>query len=398
MKNSKSLPDRSLSILFGAAIVLCTLCILILSRYLCVRCSLAVIGAGSISTQDGSVDVVQTMLENPWQELISHGDRALTQAGYENTGVNLLLQKSGLLWLPVLSALFIIMVCGINAAAFSRRSKKAKRDAALIKNWIDYGYVPLDLNCEIFSGFTEAMRDNDERRWDELQQRQSEMDKTLRFSQDIYHQIKTPLATCSIQIGKLKDKCVPEDLSALEICEGQIDKISQLTYSLLRCGQFESGAIRLDWEKGYPYLLLEDVISDFTPLWAAKSISISISGDKGLQLSYDDFWIREAVENIIKNCIEHTPKNGHINCRIGTDQRLFYLTIFDYNAFLPQNTEDLFDRYTSASTVGIGIGLNLARHIFKAHFGSLTADNMEDGCKFIACIPITDGSAPYVVT
>ena len=68
--------------------------------------------------------------------------------------------------------------------------------------------------------------------------------------------------------------------------------------------------------------------------------------------------------------------------------------MFDPGSFLPEDT-DIFARYATTRAGGVGIGLHLARQIAAAHFGTLTAGNLPNGCEFCLTLPVLQGSAPY---
>ena len=96
---------------------------------------------------------------------------------------------------------------------------------------------------------------------------------------------------------------------------------------------------------------------------------------------------QEAIENIIKNCIEINPNDIiDIYCEENDFQKKIF--IHDHgNGFDIKDLEHLFERfYTSKNSKGFGIGLALTNEIIKGHYGTIEAEN-DDGALFIITLP-----------
>ena len=99
----------------------------------------------------------------------------------------------------------------------------------------------------------------------------------------------------------------------------------------------------------------------------------------------DAAWTAEAVGNIVKNCMEHTPDGGTVTVR-GVDNPLStQIDITDTGPGIsPEDLPHLFERfYQGEASQGFGIGLALARMIVTEQNGTLKAENRtEGGAKF----------------
>ena len=92
-------------------------------------------------------------------------------------------------------------------------------------------------------------------------------------------------------------------------------------------------------------------------------------------LNIDENWTVEAVSNIVKNCMEHTPVDGSIDIEYGENPLYTYINIKDTGEGI--SNEDLphiFERFYKGKNAGkdsVGIGLAFARQIINMEKGSI---------------------------
>lgn len=93
----------------------------------------------------------------------------------------------------------------------------------------------------------------------------------------------------------------------------------------------------------------------------------------------DSFYLRQAVQNIMDNAIEHCAQGGHINLTLTEDAAGFCIAIRDDgDGILAEDLPRIFDRYYSKPTNGhrgSGIGLAIARDIVAAHGGKIQVES-----------------------
>ena len=81
-------------------------------------------------------------------------------------------------------------------------------------------------------------------------------------------------------------------------------------------------------------------------------------------LPADMDWTMEAIMNLLKNCMEHTPAGGVIHCSYEQNPLYTQIIIRDEGeGFAKEDLPHLFERFfrgQNAKGGGIGIGLSLA--------------------------------------
>lgn len=91
----------------------------------------------------------------------------------------------------------------------------------------------------------------------------------------------------------------------------------------------------------------------------------------------------EAIINLLKNCMEHTPPGGVIHCSYEQNPIYTQIKIWDTGAgFAKEDLPHLFERFyrgQNAIHSGIGIGLSLSKAIIESQNGTISAKNLVDG-------------------
>lgn len=337
------------------------------------RLLLAVIGASGN---------VAALMSSEWSELAAIGAEKLADAGYANTGVTALAEHGGFVWLALIVAALFVAIAAISAVCLRAYRRRVETECASLTDYAISGAEPGVLQLDDTERLRRAMAVRFDENAKAAASMTKEQERYVRFLHDICHQIKTPLTTISVELELIKREGGEAHISR---CEQQLERASELVSTLLRGGQFESGAVKLNWSKASLYLLFDDAAAELAPLARDKGVRISVTGDESALSPFDERWMREAVENILKNCIEHSESGSVINCSVIADSVRYGFAIESRGEHLPEG-RDVFELYESGGT-GTGIGLNLARHIISAHFGRLTAENTPEGCRFTAELP-----------
>ena len=95
-------------------------------------------------------------------------------------------------------------------------------------------------------------------------------------------------------------------------------------------------------------------------------------------------WSSEAVLNIVKNCMEHTPDNGRVSV-IGDETAIYREIIIEDtgSGISEKDMPHIFERFykgtDSNDKGGFGIGLALARMIITNQNGTVKAENSPEG-------------------
>ncbi len=184
---------------------------------------------------------------------------------------------------------------------------------------------------------------------------------------DISHQLKTPLTSMFVINTILEDEHSEEvKLDFLKKNRQQLEKVEWLVKSLLKMSQIDSGTIQFTKEKVSVQSLIDKSISDHLILIELKHIDLVLGNFEGLFVNCDLSWTSEAISNIIKNAIEHTPEYGKIEVMAKSGSFNTIISIKDSGeGIAEEDIENIFKRFykKDKKSEGIGIGMNLSKTI-----------------------------------
>ena len=172
----------------------------------------------------------------------------------------------------------------------------------------------------------------------------------------------------------------------LEISK-QVDWISSLVISLLKIAKFDAGTIKMENEKIDAQKLISDVIDSLAILIEVKEIKIETNIDKNSTFIADYKWQKEALINILKNSIEHSPQGSKILITVENNSVFLKIKIQDYGYGIDKkDLKHIFERFYKAknsSEDSIGIGLSLSKAIIEKNNGYIKVDSeLEKGSTF----------------
>jgi signal transduction histidine kinase len=210
---------------------------------------------------------------------------------------------------------------------------------------------------------------------------------------DIAHQLRTPLTSVNLILSLLENNPDENERKSL-IWETKelFVQMDWLLTSLLKLSRLDAGIVVFQSEQIDINNLICAALRPFIIPMELHNIDLQIDAPKGIIIQGDLVWLSEAIQNILKNCIESTGDNGKIEI-VCVDSLLFTeIIIHDSGAgFAKEDLPCLFDRFyrgKNSGATGYGIGLALCKMIITRHGGSITAKNhLQGGAMFSIRFP-----------
>lgn len=198
---------------------------------------------------------------------------------------------------------------------------------------------------------------------------------------DISHQLKTPLTSIMVMTDLLKDDVdTAKKKEFVGVIENQSDKMRWLITNLLKLSKLDAGTAEFKQEKVSLKSVLEKSLEPFLITLDLRGITLE-TDINDFSIIGDENWSVEAFENIIKNCIEHTPDKGHLTVKTASTTVYDAVIIKDDGCGISK--EDLlhiFERFyhgKNSSSDSVGIGLALSKTIFEREKGRVTVESRE---------------------
>lgn len=308
----------------------------------------------------------------PDEEAYQKGCEALKEAGYEETGKIWLEKRIRSYGIGVfVAAIGILCIVGLLTELHMEKRRKKALDNQLV----------------------EKDRELEAKLAEEKEFLHRDRQKMGTYMENISHQLKTPIAGTLLNLEVLL--VTEEDekrYQKLEDCVKKVQWMSDMTIVLLRLAQIDSGKIWMKRKKENLTGLIEECIDRTQPLAEEKGVGFEMDVPKECLLSCDGFWLKEAMENVLKNAVEYADTGSLIQILLKEDTDYYKLYITNRGKRIKEEKRELiFDRfYQMEQGSGIGIGLHLAREIVTLHQGTLKVvdrSGLEEATTFQFILP-----------
>lgn len=186
---------------------------------------------------------------------------------------------------------------------------------------------------------------------------------------DISHQVKTPLTSIMVMTDLLQQTTDEKQKQEfLTIIDNQLKKMKWLIENLLKLSKLDADTVTFKKERHLVSNLVSSSIEPFLVVMDLKNIKLT-TDISDFDFVGDISWTREAIENIIKNCIEHTGEGGELKIEAKTNTIYKYIKICDNGCGIKEkDLPHIFERFYHGENSGkesVGIGLALSKAILE---------------------------------
>ncbi len=199
---------------------------------------------------------------------------------------------------------------------------------------------------------------------------------------DISHQLKTPLAALNIYNGLLQEEAgeLPNIKEFAALSEQELDRIETLVQSLLKIAKLDAGSIVFEKNMENVADMMQDVKQHFIYRDRQEQKKIILSGSGDILLFCDRNWLEEAINNMVKNALDHTAVGGTVRIEWKALSDVVQIAVTDNGCGIhPEDLHHIFKRFYrsrfSKDRQGLGLGLPLAKAIVEAHSGTIETDS-----------------------
>lgn len=204
---------------------------------------------------------------------------------------------------------------------------------------------------------------------------------------DIAHQLRTPLTSANLILSLLENN--PHDTEKqrlLRETEELFAHMDWLLTSLLKISRLDAGIVEFHNKQVAVAQIIDAALRPLLIPLDLHNIAVNQDIPQGAEIFGDCGWLAEALQNIIKNCLENIEGGGSIAIACEDNPIYTEITIRDNGrGFAEEDLPHVFDRFyrgknsAANSATGYGIGLAMCRMIITRQGGSITAKNHPEG-------------------
>lgn len=212
----------------------------------------------------------------------------------------------------------------------------------------------------------------------------------------IAHDLRTPLFSLRGYLDGLAQgiAATPAKVAKyVAVCQEKANHLDRLVSDLFAFTKLEYMEQTVHRDRLHMAKVVKRVAESLHPLADAKDIQLHlVVPDKDLLVTGDAHLLERALTNLLDNALRHTPQGGDIFVQLRQDPDKTMLTVRDTGpGFSDEELAHVFepmyrgDASRNLATGGAGLGLTIAKRIFKSHQGDLLAANHADGGAVLTC-------------
>lgn len=215
---------------------------------------------------------------------------------------------------------------------------------------------------------------------------------------DISHQLKTPMTSMSIMCELMKTRVressnIDEDdarylLGKLRSVQLLQERVRWLVSVLLKLARIDAGVVKLATQQVDAAVVVKEAAESLAIPFDLANVELVLNLEDGSSYIGDAAWSREAILNVMKNCMEHAGEGGCVEVSVSHDALACRICIQDTGPGIsPEDLPNVFERFyrgedsgevTATDSSGVGIGLSLAQSLVSAQGGAIKASNARD--------------------
>lgn len=203
---------------------------------------------------------------------------------------------------------------------------------------------------------------------------------------NVSHELRTPIAGIKAIAETLRDGAIDDKEAAKDFLariEGEADRLTQIVAELTQLSRIESGQAELNKEPLNLNTLVDEIISEMSPLTERNQVALLKQLSPHLpHVQADKDRIRQTIINLIHNAIKFNKPTGRVTVFTSCDSNSVTVSVADTGIGISKEAlPHVFERFYKADKArsggGSGLGLAIAKHTILSHGGSIYAQSEE---------------------
>ena len=219
-------------------------------------------------------------------------------------------------------------------------------------------------------------------------------------------QLPDSLEDISIQLNLAREQALRDASPEIRarytgIALEKAERLEDLINEFFDITRFNLSRLELERQSVDLTRMLEQVASEFRPIFAESGLSCSLDLPPKLHYSCDPDKLARVFDNLLRNASYYSLPDSTVEIAGRIEAGKIVLIFSNAGKNIPQEKLDrIFEQFfrldssRATRTGGAGLGLAIAKEIVELHGGTIRADSTEDRITFTICLPSDHSEAP----
>ena len=217
-----------------------------------------------------------------------------------------------------------------------------------------------------------------------------------RLTNDVAHELRTPLMAMQATMEAMADGVLPADQQRLGMLDNEVIRLGKLVDALLKLSRLENRSTPMKAREIDLGEELEELVLNHQMLLEESGLAFEYSYEPGVIVMADPDLLKQATANIVSNAVRYTPEGGTISMEVRRRNVMAQIVVSDTGIGMSQeDLRHIFSRFWRAdagrdrASGGLGVGLAIVKEIVDRHKGWVHVDSQEGkGSTFTINIPL----------
>jgi two-component system, OmpR family, sensor histidine kinase QseC len=208
---------------------------------------------------------------------------------------------------------------------------------------------------------------------EQLERQEEALERERRFSADVAHELRTPLASIMLNLESAMATLDPEEIQdSLAGAQHSVATLTRRIEQLLALAKLETGAASSQFAPVDLVQVADDVVREFTAVIDGRGVALGFSqqAPSVLVQGYQPALVA-LLRNLLENSLRHVPAGGRIQLAVARSRQEATLEVIDDGPGIPLERRRAvfarFHREPGSRGEGFGLGLSIVARAASLH-------------------------------